>query len=135
MFNVNDRIVVANYEEMPNDGKSRGMGRVCGKHGVVVDRVYSAATKQHHYKVQLDDFQTVSTVKFSDDMLELEKPKEHGVQITIADSVVIARMFSPSGKMISEGHGHVFGGTGSERIAQATAYACRRMWKEMKRTV
>ena len=50
MFNVNDRIVVANYEEMPNDAKSRGMGRVCGKHGVVVDRVYSAATKQHHYR-------------------------------------------------------------------------------------
>ena len=135
MFNVNDRIVVANYEEMPNDAKSRGMGRVCGKHGVVVDRVYSAATKQHHYKVQLDDFQTVSTVRFSDDMLELEKPKEHEVQITIADTLVIARIFSPSGQMLAEGHGHVFGGKSSERIAQATSYACHRMWNAMKQTI
>lgn len=132
MYNVNDRVVVVNYDAMPHNSKSRAIGRICGKHGVVVDRMYSAATKQHYYRVQLDEYPTVSTVKFSDDMLQQEKTEEFNIQISIVDSVVIARMFSPCGQPLSEGHGHIFNGTSSDRIAQAASYACRRMWNNLK---
>jgi hypothetical protein len=62
-------------------------------------------------------------------MLVEERYTDSRFEIIVADNVVIARMYDGADKMIAEGHGHIFNGNTAARIAQATSFACKRLWK------
>lgn len=131
MYEINQRVSVVPYEQFPDSMKMGAYGRFCNKGGTVVDKLYSESEKKHYYKVLLDGAERPSAVHFTDDMLVEECYTDSRFEIIVADNVVIARMYDSKGKMIAEGHGHIFNGNTAARVAQATAFACKRLWESI----
>ena len=129
MYEINQRVTVVSYKQLPDCIKNKAYGRFCDKGGTIVDKLYSQSEKKHYYKVLLDGAAKPSTIQFTEDMLVKECFTDSRFEIIVADNVVIARMYDGADKMIAEGHGHIFNGNTAARIAQATSFACKRLWK------
>lgn len=131
MFKINQRVTVVPYEQLPDSIRMRVYGRFCNKGGTVVDKLYSESEKKHYYKVLLDGAARPSSVRFTDDMLVEERYTDSRFEVIVASNVVIARMYDSKGNMIAEGHGHIFNGNTAARVAQATSFACKRLWESI----
>lgn len=131
MYKIKQRVTVVPYEKLPDSMKKGAYGRFCNKGGIVVDKLYSQSEKKYYYKVLLDGTERPSAVRFTDDMLVEEHYTDSRFEVIVADNVVIARMYDSKDNMIAEGHGHIFNGNTAERVAQATSFACKRLWESM----
>ena len=69
-FNINDRVQVKDFDSLPEDRKNRNWGKVCGKVGVVVDKLFSEAAQTSVYKILFDGATAPSSINFTDDMFE-----------------------------------------------------------------
>lgn len=69
-FNIHDRVQIKDFDSLPEDRKNRNWGKVCGKVGVVVDKLFSEAAQTSVYKVLLDGATAPSSINFTGDMLE-----------------------------------------------------------------
>lgn len=69
-FNINDRVKIKDFDSLPEDRKNRNWGKVCGKVGVVVDKLFSEAAQMSVYKILLDGATAPSSINFTGDMLE-----------------------------------------------------------------
>ena len=131
MLNINDRIRVKNYENIISENKTKGFGRVCGKRGYIIAKFYSPLHKKYLFKIKLDECKTPSTLLFTADMLVKESFENVYFKTIVADNLVIARMYDTKGRIVAEGHGHIFNGNGEHRIAQATSFAYKRLYESL----
>lgn len=125
-FNINDRVQIKDFDSLPEDRKNRNWGKVCGKVGVVVDKLFSEAAQMSVYKILLDGATAPSSINFTGDMLEaVAGGGAIEVSITVEENLVIARMYQ-NGKEVRYNHAHVFH-EGLAGVAQAVSYACKRL--------
>lgn len=125
-FNIQDTVRVVSYEELPYELKNKAIAKACGKEGEIVDRLYSEAEGGYIYRVRLEGSRSVSTINFTEEMLE---PSGGGndieVETVIEDNLVIIRMYQ-NGVEIRHHHAHIFN-DGIAGIAQAVSYAAKRL--------
>lgn len=125
-FNIQDTVRVVSYEELPCELKNKAIAKACGKEGEIVDRLYSEAEGGYIYRVRLEGSRSVSTINFTEEMLE---PSGGGndieVETVIEDNLVIIRMYQ-NGEEIRHHHAHIFN-DGIAGIAQAVSYAAKRL--------
>lgn len=133
-FKIGDRIITKSYQDLPAKLKNTATARVCGKEGVIVDKLYSEANNVYVYRIHLDGYDAASKAAWTADALDLvpeKAPVTYRFEIEIAENLAIARMFEEgSDEELASGHGHIFH-DGAVGIAQATSYAFKRMTEKL----
>lgn len=133
-FNIGDRVRVRDRENLPEEMKTKGISRITGMDGVIIDKMWSGARGCTVYKPQLDGFKVPSKVDYLEGSFDLISELEQATytyEFEFAENLVIARLYelkSDSKKMIARGHGHIFH-DGALGIAQAASYALKRIYK------
>ena len=130
MFNIGDRVVVKDYDAMPEEMRTKGISRVAGKAGEVIDKMHSEAKGATVYRVHLDGYATPSRVDYLEDSLAEESPITYTFEFDYAENLVSARFYSIKGEkksLIARGHGHIFH-EGDLGIAQAASYALKKIY-------
>lgn len=132
-FNIGERVKVKPYDLLPNEMKSKGISRITGEEGEIIDKLYSNAKGCTIYKIKLDNYAVPSRVDFIEGSFDLiiEEPTAYTFEFEYAENLVIARMYevkAESKKLITRGHGHIFH-DGALGIAQAASYAMKRIYK------
>ncbi len=146
-FNIGDRVRVKDYTEITDANKAKsikdkpylwntGKAKIAGKEGVVVDKLYSEAHSRFIYFLHLDGYDKVSNAQFDGDSIELiaEEPITYLYEFEYLDNVVIARFYEVKGDKkteVARGHGHIIH-EGPLGIAQASAYALKKIWLKME---
>lgn len=135
-FNIGERVRVKDYENLPEQMKvGSSMGRVAGKDGEIVDKLWSGAKGCMLYKVHIDGYPKVSSVDFLEDSIdlisELEK-KTYRYEIDVLDNVVVAVLYEVGDDYkteIARGHGHIIH-EGEEGVTQAASYATKKIYQK-----
>jgi hypothetical protein len=146
-FNIGDRVRVKEYAEITDVKKAKsikdkpymwnqGKARLSGEEGVIVDKLYSEAYCRFVYRVHLDGYEKASHAQFDSDSLELikEEPITYCHEFDYLDNVVVARFYEVKGNEKTEimrGHGHIIH-EGAWGIAQASAYALKKIWQKIE---
>ena len=104
--------------------------------GVIADKLYSEAQSKFIFRVCFDGHEKPSNASFDADSLELikEEPITYRHEFDYLDNVVVCRFYEVQGKVETEimrGHGHIIH-DGALGIAQASAYALKRIWLKME---
>lgn len=130
-FNIGDRVRIKRYEDISDIGKY--WGRLCGKDGEIIDKLWSGAKGCAVYKIHIDGYDKPSSIDFPktafDLVSELEKAS-YEYQFEYLDKVVVARLYKVTENTkteIAKGHGHIIH-DGVEGIAQAASYALRKIY-------
>ena len=133
-FNIGDRVRVREFKDLPKDMQTKGISRIVGSDGVIIDKMWSGARGCTVYRLHLDGYSVPSRVDFLDDSFDLISELEQATyeyEFEYAENLVIARLYevkADSRKMIARGHGHIFH-DGALGIAQASSYALKRIYK------
>lgn len=133
MFNIGQKVMVRQYESLPEEVKIRSLAKYAGKRGEVVDVVYSQAKGCYHYKVLFDDCDTPSKTDFPEGSLFLlvKIPQvEYKYEFEILENLVIAKLYEvteTSKEEIAKGHGHIIH-DGVVGIAKAASYALKKIY-------
>jgi hypothetical protein len=129
-FNISDRVRVKAYEHLPPEVRSCAIGKVCGRDGEIVDKLWSAAQGRNIYRIKIDGALSCSTVDFTEDMIdlisELEK-KTYKYEVEILNNLVLVKLFEcdeASKTEIARAHGHIIH-EGVVGVAQAASYAMK----------
>lgn len=146
-FNIGDRVRVKEYTEISDTNKAKvikdapykwnpGKARLSGEEGVIVDKLYSEAHSRFIFFVNLDGYEKASHAQFDADSLELikDEPITYCHEFDYLDNVVVCRFYEVKGDEKTEimrGHGHIIH-EGSLGIAQASAYALKKIWLKME---
>ena len=131
MFNIGDRVVIKDYEDLPEEMKNNAISRITGKAGVIIDKMHSEAKGATIYRVQLDGYDKPSRVDYLEDSLKEEASTTYAYEFEYAENLVIARFYAVKGdekKLIARGHGHIFH-EGDLGIAQAASYALKKIYQ------
>ena len=139
-FKIGDRVKVNYYNELPDSLKNRSVGRLCGKSGKVVDKLWSVAKDCTVYKVLLDGKTVASYIDFTEDSislirLTLNKSESFKYEFDYCDNVVVAVLYEDSDlgkKEVARGHGHIIH-EGVEGIAQASSYALKMIYYKLSK--
>ena len=131
-FNIGDRVRVKNHADLPEAQKNKAIGRLCGKDGEIVDKLWSGAKGCYIYKIKFDGYTKVSSVDFvgkSIDLVsELDK-KAYAYEFDFLDKVVVAYLYElgeESKTEIARAHGHIIH-EGVVGITQAASYALKKI--------
>ena len=137
-FNISDRVRIKAYEDLPEEGKHKGLSKHAGRDGTIVDVMWSNARECYLYKMLFDDCDSPSRTEFPEgsfDLIpELEQPT-YTIEFEYAENLTIARLYEIRGEEkveVAKGHGHVFH-DGALGIAQSASYACKKLWFSMTR--
>lgn len=129
---VGERVRVKKYEELPPRKKNRGISKICGKEGKVVDKLFSEMLGGDVYRILLDGKTVPSSILFAEDMLdpieEQEQPT-YRYEFEFLDKVVVCRLYEVNGDTeteVAKGHGHIIH-EGVYGVAQASSYALKRI--------
>ena len=130
MYEIGQRIKIKDWDELPEKYKHKGMAKVAGKSGTVVDAMHSALANGNVYLVKCDDHKSVSSIHFEEYVLEEEHEDipmgEITFKITVLDDVVVGHILE-DGKMVATGHAHIFH-DGIVGIAHAASYALKKIF-------
>ena len=135
-FNIGDRVRVKPYDDLPEQTRSKGVGRLCGKDGEIVDKLWSGARGCTVYKLQFDGATRPSSIDFPakaiDLVSELDK-KSYAYEFAYLDNVVVAKFYEIGEDYkteIARGHGHIIH-EGEIGIAQAASYALKKIHQKL----
>lgn len=130
-FNLGQKVTVKQYSEIAE----KRFAKVCGKSGVIVDKITSEVTRATYYKVKFEGSASVSTIDFTgNELIAATKEKTYTVELEIVDNVAIATLFEVEGgqktRLVYRGHGHIIH-DGAEGVTQAVSYACKRLYQRV----
>ena len=136
-FQIGDRIRVKEYSDIPEELRTKGVARLHGCVGTIVDKLYSNGTQAYVYRIQLDDYEAQSTKMWIAEMLEsCDEDVAYGFEFEYLDNVVVA-IFYEYGKEskteVARGRGHIIH-EGAVGIAQAASYALKKLYYKMSGT-
>lgn len=135
-FKIGDRVKVKEFADIPEGKKTKGIGRLAGKLGEVVDKLRSENSGEYVYIVHLDGYSRVSNCRWKAEALELEKEEpeaKYEYEFTNLENVVLAVLYEVKGDSKTEvmrGHGHIIH-KGVYGIAQASAYALKKIYLKL----
>lgn len=130
-LNIGDRVRVKEYKDIPEELRTKAVGRLSGEIGVIKDKLFSEAIGEWVYSVHFDSFEKASNKMWRADHLEvcIESKAEYNFTFDITDNVVIA-ICTEDGEEIGRGHGHIIH-EGSLGIVQAASYALKKIYEKM----
>ena len=134
-FNIGERVRIKPYSELPEEAKNKGIAKVAGEYGEIVDKLYSEAKGVTIYKIHLDGHDIPSRGNFTAECLDLvaDEESEYTYEFEYLENLVVARLYEiTDGKKveIAKGHGHIFH-DGVYGIAQASSYALKRICDDL----
>ena len=135
-FNIGDKVRVRPYEKLPENIKSKGLARLAGNEGEIVDVMYSNAKECYVYKIHFDGFDRASNAVFPEGSFDIvsQPAATYTYEIEALENLVVARLYQvEDGKKteVAKGHGHIFH-DGAYGVGQAASYACKRLWFELE---
>jgi hypothetical protein len=135
IYNIGDRVVIRAYEDTPVESRTKGMARLSGKKGTIVDKLYSECFDGFVYTIKFDDFDMPSKKLWTEEMLYILKeiPVRYEYEFDYLEDVVVARLCEVKGEEkteIERGHGHIIH-EGALGIAQAASYALKKIYEKM----
>lgn len=135
-FNIGDRVRVKPYDKLPEENKNRGVAKITGQDGVIVDKLWSGAKGVTIYKVQFDGSDAPSRTDFVAESLDLVSEllkNSYKFEFEFLENLVVARLYETTEDSkieIAKDHGHIFH-EGYEGLVQAASYALKKMWQKM----
>lgn len=137
-FNIGERIRIRAYNDMPEAVRNKGVAKSSSKDGEIIDKLWSAANDCMVYRVQFDGVPYASKTLFIEgqfDRISDLVRVSYVYEFDNLDNVVVARFYEVDADgnktEIARGHGHLIH-TGALGIAQASAYALKRIWKDLE---
>ena len=132
---IGDRVQVREYEEIPENLRTKGAASLCGEVGTVMDKLWSEGNDCYVYRVRFDGFNRISSKMWTAESLELfvEHPTEYKYEFEMLDNVVVVVLYEVVGdtkKEVARGHGHIIH-EGVIGIAQASSYALKRIYMDV----
>lgn len=132
---IGDRVKVREYEEIPENLRTKGAASLCGEVGTVADKLYSECHDCYVYRVQFDGYNRISSKMWTEDFLDkiVEQPTEYKYEFDVANNVVVAILYEVVGDRkieIARGHGHIIR-DGAIGIAQASSYALKGIYMKL----
>lgn len=136
-FYIGDKVRVRPFDKIPEDIRSRGLGKSAGKEGEIVDILNSVAKDCTVYKIRFDGEANCSRTEFPqgtfDLVSDLEAPT-YTYEFEFLENLVVARLYEvteDSKTEIAKGHGHIFH-DGVIGIAQAASYALKKIYLKLE---
>lgn len=136
-FNIGDKVRVKPFDKIPEEIRSRGLGKSAGRVGEIVDVIHSTAKGKTVYKILFDGDVHISRTDFEEGMIDPvgvpEKPR-YEYELEYLENVVVARLYEvteDSKTEIAKGHGHIFH-DGVLGIAQAASYALKKIYYNLE---
>lgn len=134
-FKIGDRVKVKEYADIPENHRTKGVARLSGEVGTVVDKLYSEVNGDFIYRVHFDGYDRPSNKMWTEHQLYIliKIPTEYKFEFEYLDNVVVAIFYEVDGDIkteIGRGHGHIIH-EGSLGIAQAASYALKKMFEKM----
>lgn len=134
-FNIGDRVKVKEYANIIESHRTKGVARLSGEVGTVVDKLYSEVNGGYIYRVHFDGYDRPSNKMWTEHQLYilLPIPTEYKFEFENLDNVVVAVFYEVNGDTkteIGRGHGHIIH-EGAKGVAQASAYALKKIFEKM----
>ena len=132
-FNIGERVRIKTYDNLPEEMQTRGVAKIAGKEGVIIDKLYSEQKGQSIYKIHIDGAERRSGADFIEGSFERVGASEYTYEFEFAENLVIARLYEiEDGKKIeiAKGHAHIFH-DGVLGIAQASSYALKKIYEKL----
>lgn len=133
-FNIGERVVVKDYDDIPEQGKTKRYWMFAGKEGEIVDKIYSEAKGITLYRVHFDGYDKPSVCNFLGCCFDLVRDEsEYTYEFEYLENLVVARLYEiKNGEKveIAKGHGHIFH-DGVYGVAQAASYALKRICDDL----
>ncbi len=136
-MNIGQKVRIKNHDDLPEDLRTQKTRGVAGLEAEIIDCLRSEAERITRYKLRLTGAKTVPLMLFTEEALELvedEEPADYYHEIDYLDNLVLVRFYKEqNGKKVevARSHGHIIH-AGAQGIAQATSYAMRRLWEQLK---
>lgn len=114
-FNIGERVRIRAYEDMSENIRNKGLVRIGGKDGEIVDKLWSAAQDSMVYRIKLDDMVSVSSILYTEEMFDrisdLAPKVTYTYEFDNCENVVIAIYYEVdedgNKTEIARGHGHL----------------------------
>lgn len=134
-FNIGDRILVRPYEDIPSESRTKAIGRLCGKKGTIVDKLFSGCFDGFVYIIKFDDFDITSKKMWTEDMFYILKeiPVRYEYEFEYGEDTVVAKLYEVRGEEKTEvesGIGRIIH-DGVLGIAQASSYDLKKIYEKM----
>ena len=135
-FYIGDKVRGRPFEKIPEEIRSRGLGKSAGREGEIVDIMYSNAKECNVYKIHFDDDASCSRTEFPEGSFDLISDLEaptYTYEFEYLENLVVARLYEvteDSKTEIAKGHGHIFH-DGVLGIAQAASYALKKIYYKL----
>lgn len=131
-FNINDKVIIRDFTSLPERLRNRGIGKLCGKQGRVVNKLFSTANNDYVYIILFDGKDEPSSVMWVQEQLSpiATDPIEYKVEVNVLENVVVVVLVEIIGDKKTEirrSHGHIIH-DGAYGIVQAASYALRRLY-------
>lgn len=136
-FNIGDKVRVRPFEKIPEEIRSRGLGKSAGREGEIVDVMYSNAKECNVYKIHFDGDTHISRTDFPEGSFDLVSDLAQATytyEFEYLENLVVARLYEvteTSKTEIAKGHGHIFH-DGVIGIAQAASYALKKIYRKLE---
>ena len=136
-FVIGDRVRIKKYADLPAQMKTKGISRIAGCEGEIVDKLISDAKGCTIYKIHLDGYASPSRVEFIKTAIDLvpdEEPPRYTYEFEFLENLVVARLYEIVGDEkveVGKGHGHIFH-DGVIGIAQAASYALKKIYQNLE---
>lgn len=130
-MNIGCRVRVKGFNEIMPEKRSPRVSRLCGKEGVIVDKMYSEKNGEFVFVVKFDGFDDNSPKLWTEDHLEVVELSfsKFDFKFEVADNVVVC-ICTEDGEEVGRGHGHIIH-EGRVGVVQAASYAIKRMYERM----
>lgn len=131
-FKIGERIRIKQYADIPQEHKSKALGKVCGKSGEIVD-VLTATSGEKLYIIHLDGYAMESKKLWSGECLISENATQYTWEFEVLENLVVGTMYEVNGEVkteITRGHGHIIH-EGCIGIAQAASYALKKAYEKL----
>lgn len=132
-FHIGDRVRHKTFEELPEDIKIEGKGKMSGKIGVIKDRMFSESVGDFLYEVKFDDYKTSHKLYTQRHLAAYNDNVSYCHEFEYLENVVVARFYEVRDdvkKEIGRGHGHIIH-EGAIGIAQASSYALKKIYESL----
>lgn len=132
-FNIGERVRIKSYDKLPEELKNRGVAKVAGEEGVIVDKLHSEQRGCIVYKIHLEGYERPSKAEFVEGSFDLIKEVEYVYEFENLENLVVARLYEINCGVkteVAKGHGHIFH-EGVIGIAQASSYALKKIYEKI----
>lgn len=136
MFNIGDRVRVKAYNELPEEVRTMGNAKLCGKDAVIVDRIMSAYLGKILYRIAVAGKKGISSTFFPEDSLISLAKRTYSLEITQDDGAVYATLKEDGAdgvREIAKGRGFIYDNeTPAFNFAQAASYAALQVMRSLR---